>query len=153
MTTGRRVAADLAGDVPRERTTPCAATETATTHIRHELFLGPVPTVVLADKHTGLRVARVSYELNVIDGWVQLREWTDESGLTWAGESSVRSRVDAVLDAAPECAEFIARSHLGWVTALEGARRSRQARSQRWALIDALRYHGLTLRTTHPSHA
>jgi hypothetical protein len=53
-----------------------------------------------------------------------------------------------VLDAAPECAEFIAESHLLWIEALRRAGRARQAGAQRRALEDALRRHGLALGPT-----
>jgi hypothetical protein len=117
----------------------------ATTHIRREAVLGPIRSVVLDDGETGSRATRTTYSLNVLDGWVHEREWTDESGLMWEGTGRVQSRVRAVLDAAPECAEFIAESHLLWIKALQQAGRARQAGAQRRALDDALRHHGLAL--------
>ena len=83
----------------------------AKTQIRHETILGPIRSVVLDDDETGSRVTRTTYSLNVLDGWVHEREWTDESGLVWEGIERDQSRVRAVLDAAPESAEFIAESH------------------------------------------
>jgi hypothetical protein len=53
--------------------------------------------------------------------------------------------VREVLDAAPECAEFIAESHLQWIEALRQAGQARQASAQRRALVDALRHHGLAI--------
>jgi hypothetical protein len=117
----------------------------ATTHIRHEAVLGPVRSVVLDDE-TGSRATRTTYSLNVLDGWVHERERTDESGLVWEASSPcVQSAVRAVLDAAPECAEFIAESHLLWIEALRQAGQARRASAQRRALDDALRHHGLAL--------
>jgi hypothetical protein len=108
----------------------------ATTHIRHEAVLGPVRSVVLDDE-TGSRATRTTYSLN---------ERTDESGLVWEASSPcVQSAVRAVLDAAPECAEFIAESHLLWIEALRQAGQARRASAQRRALDDALRHHGLAL--------
>jgi hypothetical protein len=53
--------------------------------------------------------------------------------------------VREVLDAAPECAEFIAESHQLWIEALRQAGQARQASAQRRALEDAVRHHGLAL--------
>lgn len=117
----------------------------ATTHVRQETFLGPVPCVSLDPTETEHQVVQVEYQLNVIDGWVRVREWTDESGIVWEGSSYTPSRVRAVLDAAPACAEFIATAHLRWIQALNDADRARQASSQRRALVSALRHHGLEL--------
>lgn len=116
-------------------------------HIRHELLLGPVHVLTLGEKRTGNRATQVSYELNLIDGWTRVREWTDESGLTWDGKSTAQSRVRAVLDAAPSSAQFIATAHLWWITTLEAAGQHRRASAQRRALNSALRHHGLTLTT------
>lgn len=119
------------------------------THIRHELLLGPVHVLALGEKRTGTgnRTMQVSYELNLIDGWVRVREWTDESGLIWDGESTARSRVREVLDAAPSSARFIATAQLWWIKALEAVGRHRRASVQRRALNGALRHHGLALTT------
>lgn len=119
------------------------------THIRHEALLGPVHVLTLGEKRTGTgnRATQVSYELNVIDGWTQVREWTDESSLMWDGESTDRSRVREVLDAAPGSAQFIATAHLWWIKALEAAGEHRRASAQRRALTSALRHHGLALST------
>jgi hypothetical protein len=117
----------------------------ATTHTRHEAVLGPVRSVILDDDETGPRVTRTTYSLNILDGWIREHEWTDESGVKWDGTERAQSRVRAVLDAAPECAEFIAASHLAWVAALRQAGQARQASAQRRALEDALRHHGLAL--------
>jgi hypothetical protein len=92
-------------------------------------------------------VTQVSYELNVIDGWTRVHEWTDESGLMREGESTMQSRVRTVLDAAPRSARFIAAAHLWWIKALEAAGQYRRASGQRRALNSALRHHGLTLST------
>ena len=117
----------------------------ATTHIRHEVMLGAVRTVRLDEDDTAGQVVRVEYQLNIIDGWVLVREWSDESGIKWEGSSHTQSRVGAVLAAAPTCAEFIATSHLLWIKALTTAGRSRQASGQRRALVRALAHHGLEL--------
>jgi hypothetical protein len=118
----------------------------ATTRIRYEAILGPVRSVILDEDETGPRVTRTTYSLNVLDGWVRELERTDESGLVWEASSPwVQSPVRAVLDAAPECAEFIAESHLLWIKALRQAGRTRQASAQRRALEGALRRHRLRL--------
>lgn len=127
-------------------------TQAATTYVRNELFLGPVRTVRLPEKEqkNGV-VIGTKYELNVIDGWARTREWTDDSGVVWQGQTIPKPcRVGAVLDAAPGCAEFIAVSHLLWIKALQDAGRTRQASSQRRALNDALRHHGLMLKPEGP---
>ncbi len=130
----------------------CASTSgeagTSTTYIREEFFLGAIRGIALDEKRMRDRVTRVSYELNVIDGWVRVRERTDESGVIWEGQSRVQSRVRAVLDAAPERAEFIAESHLLWVKTLAKAGRSRQAAAQLRALRAALKRHGLVLKVS-----
>lgn len=118
----------------------------AETYARNEAFLGPVRGVMLPDKEKGSRATRAAYELNIIDGWVRISEWTDESGLMWDGERHTPSRVRAVLDAAPECVDFIVESHWRWIETLRAAGRSRQASAQHRALNDALRRHGLALR-------
>jgi hypothetical protein len=119
----------------------------ATTHVRHEAVLGPVRSVILDADETGPRVTRTTYSLNALDGWVRERERTDESGLVWESSSPwVKSPVREVLDAAPECAQFIAESHLLWITLLQEAGMARQASAQRRALDDALRRHGLALK-------
>lgn len=115
------------------------------THIRNEGLLGPVYVVALEETVTGQRATRVSYELNVIDGWGRVSEWTDESGLVWEGQSTSPCRVRTVLDAAPQHAEFIAKAHLSWIKALAGAGGARRASSQRRALNSALHRHGLEL--------
>lgn len=119
---------------------------TAATCIRDEPFLGPVRCVVLDDQQTGSRVVSVSYELNVIDGWVCQAERTDESGMTWEPSSPGRkSRVGEVLDAAPECLDFIATSQVLWIQALLDAGMARHAAAQRRALEEALHRHGQAL--------
>ena len=118
----------------------------STTHVRNEFLLGPVHTVRLADRqHKNGRVVGVEYRLNVLDGWIQARERTDESGVLWQPETTVPSRVGTVLDAAPEHAEFVAAAHLRWIGALRRSGRVRRASQQRRALQDALRRHGLAL--------
>jgi hypothetical protein len=82
----------------------------------------------------------------VLDGWVSEREWTDESRLVWEASSPwVKSSVGEVLDAAPECADFITESHLLWIEALRRANEARRAGAQRRALDEALRRHGLAV--------
>jgi hypothetical protein len=120
-------------------------TGAARTYSRDECLLGPVHGVVLPDEETEQGVTRTSYELNIIDGWVRVHEWTDESGVVWTGESTTQSRVRDVVDAAPEHADFVAKVHLAWVKAMAEAGQSQQARTQRRALTRALQRHGLTL--------
>jgi hypothetical protein len=117
----------------------------ATTQIRQEALLGPVRSVVLDVDETGPRAVRRIYSLNVLDGWVQEGDVTADDGVCWQNLPHVQHRVREVLDAAPECAEFIAESHLLWIEALRSAGRARQAGAQRRALEDALRHHGLAL--------
>lgn len=115
----------------------------AATRIRNEAFLGPVRSVDLDPQHKAGRVISVSYELNVIDGWVKVRERTDKDGLINEATQRARSAVRDVMDAAPECAAFIAESHLLWVKALRQAGRARSASAQHRALNRALYAHGL----------
>lgn len=117
----------------------------AETQISHEAMLGPIRSVVLDDDETGDRVTRTTYSLNVLDGWVREHEQTDESGLVWEGASRDQSGARAVLNAAPECAEFIAESHLLWIKALQQAGLTRRAGAQRRALDEALRHHQLAV--------
>jgi hypothetical protein len=117
----------------------------ATTRIRQEALLGPVRSVVLDVDETGRRAVRRIYSLNVLDGWVQEGDVASGDGVCWQNLPYVQHRVREVLDAAPECAEFIAESHLWWVEALRQAGRARQAAAQRRALASALRHHGLAL--------
>jgi len=125
-------------------TTP--ASEHAHAYTRQEVILGLVHGVALAPHQHGQQFIRVTFELNVLDGWVRSREWTDDSGVVWTGESTRKSHVGAVLDAAPEHAAFIACAHLAWLTAMKLAGESRRARQQRRALDKALRRHGLAVR-------
>jgi hypothetical protein len=118
---------------------------TATTHIRQEVLLGPVRSVVLDVDETGPRAIRRIYSLNVCDGWVREGDIDDGSGVRWENLPHIQSSVRAVLDAAPECAEFVATSHLLWCEALRQAGHTRQAGAQRRALEDALCHHGLAL--------
>jgi hypothetical protein len=117
----------------------------ATTQIRQEALLGPIRSVVLDVDETGPRAVRKIYSLNVIDGWVQEGDIAADDGVRWNNLPYVQHRVREVLDAAPECAEFIAESHLLWIEALRSAGQARQASAQRRALEDALRHHGLAL--------
>jgi hypothetical protein len=117
----------------------------AITQIRQEALLGPVRSVVLDVDETGPRAVRKVYSLNVLDGWVQEGDVAAEDGVCWENLPYVQHRVKEVLDAAPECAEFIAESHLQWIEALRQAGQARQASAQRRALADALRHHGLAL--------
>src|SRR5277367_3594224 len=94
----------------------------ATTRIRQEVLLGPVRSVVLDADETGPRAVRRIYSLNVLDGWVQEGDVADESGLRWENLPYVQHRVGEVLDAAPECANFIAGSHLLWIEATSAGR-------------------------------
>jgi len=118
---------------------------TAKTRIRQEVLLGPVRSVALDVDETGPRAVRRIYSLNVLDGWVQEGDIADESGMRWENLPHVQHQVREVLDAAPECAEFIAQSHLLWIEALRRAGRTRQAAAQRRALEDALSHHGRKL--------
>lgn len=118
----------------------------AATSIRHEAMLGPVRSVLLDADESGARVTQTAYSLNVLDGWGMERDRADESGVVWESATRTQSHVRAVLDAAPDCAEFIATSHLLWVEALRQAGRTRQAGAQRRALDAALRRHGLAVR-------
>jgi hypothetical protein len=134
--------ADGGVPAPRRLQQPSLPGETtATTGIRHDLFIGPVRYVALDDECTGTRVSTTLYELDVIDGWVRQREWTDEGN-----DPARKSRVREILDAVPECTEFIAASHpVWWVKALQVAGLAQKAGAQRRALNDALRRHGLAL--------
>src|SRR5258707_5117227 len=96
----------------------------ATTQIRQEVLLGPVRSVVLDDEGTGPRAVRRIYSLNVLDGWVQEGDVAADDGVCWQNLPHVQHRVREVLDAAPECAEFIAESHLLWIEALRRAGRA-----------------------------
>jgi hypothetical protein len=117
----------------------------AITQIRQEALLGPVRSVVLDVDETGPRAVRKVYSLNVLDGWVQEGDVAAEDGVCWENLPYVQHRVKEVLDAAPECAVFIAESHLQWIEVLRQAGQARQASAQRRALVDALRHHGLAL--------
>ena len=118
----------------------------ATTYIRDESLLGPVRCVRLDEDKTGPRITRTTYSLNVLDGWVSEREWTDESGLAWEASSPwAQCPVREVLDAAPECADFITESHLLWIEALRRSDEARRAGAQRRGLDEALRHHGLAV--------
>jgi hypothetical protein len=117
----------------------------ATTQIRQEALLGPVRSVVLDVDETGPRTVRKVYSLNLLDGWVQEGDVAAEDGVCWENLPYVQHRVREVLDAAPECAEFIAEAHLQWIEVLRQAGQARQASAQRRALVDALRHHGLAL--------
>lgn len=116
-----------------------------TTRTRQEALLGPIRSVVLDVDETGPRAVRKVYSLNVLDGWVQEGDIAAADGVCWQNLPYVQHRVGEVLDAAPECAEFIAQSHLLWVEALRQAGRTRQAAAQRRALEDALSRHGRAL--------
>lgn len=129
---------------------PSPATDGIRTYTRTELILGDIPVVQLPEHETTTRFVRTSFELNVIDGWTKIREWTDDSGLVWAGTSTTPSTVRAVLDAARQHAEFIARAHLAWIARLDNADRHHQAGAQRRALDSALRRHGLVVNHPRP---
>lgn len=119
----------------------------ATTRIAQELMLGPVFSVELGGTETDGRATRTTYSLNVIDGWCHERESTDESGTVWEGGKPLRKApVREVLDAAPDCAEFIAGATLRWVKILQTAGEGRKAAAQRRALEGALLCHGLELK-------
>jgi hypothetical protein len=120
----------------------------ATTHIRQEALLGPVRSVVLGIDETGPSAVQRIYSLNVLDGWVQEGDIAAEDGVCWQNLPYVQHRVREVLDAAPECAAFIAESHLLWIEALRRAGQARRASAQLRALASALRHHGLALAET-----
>lgn len=117
----------------------------AATSIRNEAFLGPVRSIDLDPQEKAGRVISVSYELNVIDGWVKVRDRTDKDGILNEATQRTRSAVRDVMDAAPDCTTFIAESHLLWVEALRRAGHRHRAIQQRRALDRALYAHGLRL--------
>ncbi|ONI88082.1 hypothetical protein ALI22I_20300 [Saccharothrix sp. ALI-22-I] len=122
-----------------------AGRPTASTYVRNEFILGPIHVVALPEQELPDRVTRDFYELNVIDGWVRRHEWTDESGVAWLFETTTRSHVGAVLDAAPEHFEFIVGAHLRWIAVLDSAKHRKRAQNQWRALMRTLARHGLEL--------
>ncbi|WP_406639093.1 hypothetical protein [Amycolatopsis sp. WGS_07] len=133
--------------------TPAPPADNARTYSRREYFLGTVHGIALPEHETGRGWERTSYELNVVDGWIRTREETDDTGVRWSAATTTQSRVRAVLDAAPEHADFIATAHLAWVRALTAAAEDRRAQSQRRALDSALQRHGLALEEQQPTAA
>jgi hypothetical protein len=136
----------IPGDPPSAIHAPVPAPVMSRIYSRTEVLLGPINGIALDETHRQGKTTRTAYELNVLDGWVRVHEWMDDTGTRWIGESRTRSHVGAVLNAAPEQAEFITRVHLAWITILRRADRRRQSTRQRRALDVALLGHGLAVK-------